>query len=327
MPASRPDHPSPRQRAVFVIGAGRSGTSTVTRALRALGVDLGNRFKRASRKNPTGFFEDADLLALSKSVRRRIGIRADSVRLIHTEELDDPALDDLRSKAAATIRRRFRSSPIWGFKYGRTLRILPFWEPVLETLDTEPAFVIALRNPLSVARSRERLDPRRGMQEVSDLEWLVSIVPYLRRTRGHRLAVVDYDALMDAPVEQLARLADRLGLPAEHADQAAIEDYARRFLDAGLRHSRFNDADLDASTTLNPLVRDAYRLLQRLGSGEFDADEDAFWHHWEDIEHGVDRLAPVLRLIDHREHERRRSLINPLGPLQGLSLLKPWFRR
>lgn len=314
------------QRVVFVIGAGRSGTSTVTRALMALGVNLGDRFKRASRKNPTGFFEDAELLALSKKVRQRIGVRADSVRLIDASELQGEAMADLRARACEIIQRRFGASPIWGFKYGRTLRILPFWEPVLTELNTEPAFLIALRNPLSVARSRSKLDPRRGLQEASDLEWLVSIVPYLRRTQGYRLAVVDYDELMDRPVEQLQRIAQQLDLPAEHASPEQVKAYAERFLDPGLRHSRFDDAALDQAEALNPLVRDAYRRLRRLATGESEADS-AFWADWQRIEQGVADLAPVLRLVDLREQERRRAMFNPLGPFQSFSLLKPWLKR
>jgi hypothetical protein len=319
--------PHRRQRVVFVIGAGRSGTSTLTRALGALGVDLGNHFKRASRKNPTGFFEDADLLALSKAVRKQIGVRADSVRLIQAHELKGPAMQPLRDKAAKVIVQRFGASPIWGFKYGRTLRILPFWEPVLTELEIEPSFVIALRNPLSVARSRARLDPRRGLQEASDLEWLVSIVPYLRQTRPYRLAVVDYDELMDHPVAQLQRLAWQLDLPEEQASQARVRAYAEEFLDAGLRHTRFDDAELDASADLNPLVRDGYRLLRRLATGEWSAEDEEFWDRWQAIEKGVNNLAPILKLFDQREHERRRAILSPLGPLQGLSLIKPWLKR
>lgn len=315
-----------KQRVIFVIGAGRSGTSTVTRALIALGVDLGNKFKRASRKNPTGFFEDADLLDLSKRVRKRIGVRADSVRLIKASELHGPDMQDLREQARSIITKRFGHSPFWGFKYGRTLRILPFWEPLLADLNIEPGFLIALRNPLSVASSRARLDPRRGLQEASDLEWLVSIVPYLRRTRGHRLAVVDYDELMDHPVAQLQRIAKQLDLPAESAGPEQVKTYAERFLDPGLRHSRFDDDALDQSADLNPLVRDAYRLLRQLATAERTADE-AFWQDWQRIERGVADLAPVLRLIDLRENERRRAILSPLGPLQSLSLLKPWLRR
>ncbi len=318
---------APDRRVVFVIGAGRSGTSTVTRALAALGVDLGDRFKRASRKNPTGFFEDAELLALSKRVRKQLGVRADSLRLLRPDQLKDASMQRLREQAVEIIQRRFPGSPIWGFKYGRTLRILPFWEPVLAQLGIEPSFLIALRNPLSVARSRARLDARRGLQEVSDLEWLVSIVPFLRLTRPYRLCVVDYDLLMDEPVAQLQRMAQQLALPPDHASPEQVRAYAEQFLDAGLRHTRFSDAELDQHPDLNPLVRDGYRLLRTLANGERDSGDPAFWAAWAEIEKGVSNLAPILALIDRREQAHRRAMLSPLGPLQGLALLKPLLRR
>ncbi len=37
------------QRAVLVLGAGRSGTSIITRAIQAVGVELGDDFKPPSR--------------------------------------------------------------------------------------------------------------------------------------------------------------------------------------------------------------------------------------------------------------------------------------
>ena len=322
---SQPIQPDARapQRAVFIIGAGRSGTSLLTRALAALGVELGDHFKRATRKNPTGFFEDADLLAISKAVRNRIGVRAESVRLIAPEELISEEMSDLRQRAVSVIRKRFGDCPIWGFKYGRTLRILPFWEPVLAELDIEPSFVIALRNPLSVARSRARLDPRRGLQAASDLEWLLSIVPFLRRTRPHRLAVVDYDELMDKPVAQLSRLAEELALPPATTTSRQIEEYAENFLNPGLRHTRYAAEDLDQDKELNPLVRTGYRLLRQVSRGELGTRDEAFWKQWRFVEQGVRDLRPILNLMDLRENERRRAVTSLFGPLQALSLLKP----
>jgi len=319
--------PGVRQRAVFIIGAGRSGTSTIARGVAALGVDLGERFKAATRKNPTGFFEHAELLAISKQVRRTIDIRADSVRLIAPESLQGARLEPMRLRARQVIRRDFARSPIWGFKYGRTLRILPFWNPLLESLQVDASFVIALRNPLSVARSRAKLDPRRGRQAVSDLEWLVSIVPFLRLTRGQPLAVVDYDLLMDAPVEQLQRLGSLLQLPAGYARAVDIDAYATGFLRPGMRHTCFTDADLERSTGVNPLVRDAYRLLYRLANGAWSPDDVEFWDAWSVIEDGLHILAPALELLDACESERRRAMMNPLGSLQALSLLRNALRR
>ena len=63
-------------------------------------------------------------------------------------------------------------------------------------------YLVALRNPLSVAASRGKLDARRGRQQKSDLEWLVNVVPYFRRARSRPLVVVDYDLLLANPEAQ-----------------------------------------------------------------------------------------------------------------------------
>ena len=316
------------KKAVFVIGAGRSGTSTLTRALQALGVDLGQHFKKASRKNPKGFFEDADLLAISKKARRVLGLRADSVRWLAPGAFDNPKLQPLQDQAIQVINKRFGHSPVWGFKYGRTLRILPFWDRVLAATQSQPCFVIALRNPISVARSRAKIDPRRGTQAASDLEWLMSIVPFLRHTRAHPLSVVDYDDLMDHPHQTLSRVSQTLGLVGTSDGADTIQSFIDEFLDQRLRHSKFSEDDLDQAADLNPIVKDAYGLLrQRADTENRPGGDDAFWVAWEAIEQRVMALKPVLALIDEREAQWRRAITHPLGPLQAWALIRPWFKQ
>ena len=129
-----------RSIAVVVLGAGRSGTSAATRGLAAVGVDLGDRLRAGWGKNPTGFFEDRDILALNQRLKRILGVRGDSVRLIEPEEWDRPEVVAHRAEAVDTLKRRFGGSPLWGYKYGRTLRFLPFWEAVHEALDLDVQF-------------------------------------------------------------------------------------------------------------------------------------------------------------------------------------------
>lgn len=316
------------KQAIFVIGAGRSGTSTITRALQAMGVDLGDHFKKASRKNPKGFFEDADLLAISKKARRVLGLRADSVRFIDRSAFDDPRLVALQDDAIEVIQKRFGQSPIWGFKYGRTLRILPFWDRILRETHSTPAFLIALRNPISVAQSRKKIDPRRGRQAASDLEWLMSIVPFLRHTRAHRLVVVDYDDLMDTPLRELTRIARELDLPLGDQGDEKIRAFVDGFLDQSLRHNRFNASDLDAAPELNPIVRDAYPLLKQWTWADKEVGfEDQFWADWANIETQTQSLKPILALMDQKEADWRKAISSPLGPLQAWQLIKPWFKQ
>lgn len=306
-----------RPCAVVVLGAGRSGTSAITRGIQAIGVDLGDHLRPGGGKNPTGFFEDQDLLSLNKRLKRALRIRGDSVRLIEEAEWQADAVRLLHDEAVATIRRRFGGVSLWGYKYGRTLRLLPFWRAVYEALDLDVRYVVALRNPLSVARSRAALEPRRGTQEKSDLEWLVNVVPYFHLARERPFVVVDYDRLMADSQAQLRRMLVRLGLPETPAVEESMRAYAAEFLKPGMRHSRFTVEDLERDARANRLTVDAYRWLDRLAGDEIEAGAPALWQDWSRISDAVRAMAPVLRHIDRVEEDLRRAQRSPLGPLQA----------
>ncbi len=307
--------PASRSRAIFVVGAGRSGTSAITRGLQALGVELGDRLKAPTDKNPTGFFEDRDLLRIAKQTRSELGLRAESVSLIDAPQWSKAEVDALVDQAVATIQQRFVHYPLWGFKYAQTLRMLPFWETVTQRAGIDLNFVVAARNPLSVARSRTQLDPLRGLQEKTDLEWLVNVVPYFRRMAERRFVVVEYDLLMEDPRVQLARMAERLSIPMDNTAQRGVEAFVGEFLKPGMRHTHFVDDDLDRDPRLNPLVRDAYRWLRRLATDQVAADDPELWRDWARIEAQLEASAPLLRHVDYLESELRRRRGGGLGRL------------
>ena len=314
---------APAPIAVVVVGAGRSGTSAITRGVQALGVELGSNLRPAGGKNPTGFFEDQHLLAINKRLKRLLRIRGDSVRLIDGDEWRAPAVRALQQQAIETVRRDFGRHRLWGYKYARTLRLLPFWREVFAALHLDVRYVVALRNPVSVARSRAQLDPQRGTQEHSDLEWLVNVVPYLRELRAHPMVVVDYDLVMAQPGEQLRRIAAVLGLPVSARTEAGIADYAAQFLRPGMRHSVFSDHDLE-DDRVNPLTRDAYLWLRRLAVDARDAAAAQRWQEWAGIEQRLTALAPVLRHVDRVRADLRRAEWNPFGPVQAAA--RAWRR-
>ncbi|MBX3024832.1 hypothetical protein KF840_07965 [bacterium] len=314
-----------RQTVVIIVGAGRSGTSAITRGVQALGVELGDHLRPPGGKNPTGFFEDQDLLAINKRLKRLLRVRGDSVRLIDDAEWRAPAVRALQQHAIATVRRRFGAHALWGYKYARTLRLFPFWQPVFAALALDTRFVVALRNPLSVARSRAALDPQRGTQEQSDLEWLVNVVPYFRDLRGRPLVVVDYDLVLAEPAAQLRRMGSTLELPPAAERDAAIDAYAAGFLRPGMRHSVYADRDLDGR--VNPLTADAYRWLRRLATDASTPADERMWSEWEDIERRLAALAPVLRHVDRIQAALRRAQWNPFGPLQAAAQAWRRYRR
>ena len=318
-----------QQRFIVVLGAGRSGTSTITRGLRALGVELGDQLRPGGGKNPFGFFEDEGLLKLNKRLRTTLGLRADSVSLIQPDQWQMPAVQALAQEAQETIRRRFGRYSVAGYKFAGTLRMLPFWQRVLQSLDLDVRYVMAVRNPISVARSRAQLNPRRGVQAKSDLEWLVNVVPYFCAVRERPFVVVDYDLVMADAVTQLERIATTLDLPLTAATTAGIQEYAKQFLHPNLRHYHFTEEDLINNPQVNSLTREAYLWLHRLATDSVEPYSPQVWHQWEQIENALGAQAPFLRYVDQLEAELRRAQRSIFGPLQlipqaWLNMRKNW---
>ncbi|SDG19926.1 hypothetical protein SAMN05216241_106179 [Limimonas halophila] len=300
-----------RQRAVVVVGAGRSGTSAVTRGVAALGVDLGDNLKAGTAKNPKGFFEDWDLIRVNYDLRRTFGFKRSGagVTRLSAEEVEGADLEPLVERAAEVIHARFGDSPVWGFKAGGVLSFLPFWERVFARVGCEPSYVVALRNPISVAKSRTKASLRRGVQENSDLEILARLVPNFRRAAQHPLAVLEYDRLLGDAKGELMRAADTLGLPVTDAVERNLDAYATDFLSQGLRRNAASEAELRAHPRLSPLTRDAYLALRRLASGEWSLDSPAFWAEWDRIDRTHAEMAPALRHIDALEAEMSQGIV------------------
>lgn len=295
------------QTAVLVLGAGRSGTSTLSRGLAALGINIGQHFVRPVRKNPRGLFEEKHLLALSKKVRNSLGMRADSVQRIDDERWNNPATQRLSERMQRAIRRWYGDAPIWAFKYAGTGRLLPFWLTLFERMEIEPAFVFAYRNPLSVRASRAKLNQERAVPAHNQLEWLANVLPHIHRLENRRLIVVDYDRLLEQPEQQLLRVAEKLGIAHTPEMGTAIQDFARQFLRRDLRHTHFGDEDLKNDHELHPLVRKSALLLSSMARDAPLTDEPELWAHWRALQTEYFELGPILALIEDLKRANRRA--------------------
>ena len=322
---------SAHRKAVIVVGAGRSGTSVLTAGVGALGVDLGDSLKPGGvKKNPKGFFEDTDLLDVNHRVHKAFGLRASgaNVRLVEDRAWRTTDLEALHDEAVAIIERRFGDDRPFGLKSGGLLRLMPFWERVFESAGITPGYVMALRNPLSVADSRANLDVFRGYQEKSDLEWLVQVLPYIDRLRGHPLVVVDYDHLMEDAARQLRRIADALDLPVDASVETGIRTFAEEFATKDLYHHRHDPTELRAREELNPITVETYLWLHRLASDEVSAGDPQLWSALADLQARFQDMAPVLRYVDFLEEEVKRRYFGLAGLWQkALPRLGPGGRK
>jgi hypothetical protein len=289
-------------RAVLLLGMHRSGTSAIARGLGALSVYLGNDFLDAQPENPTGYWEDKGIVALNERLLGALGLKWDDTPPIDRRAFERRRVRALRRDAIGYLNRTFTSEPLWGFKDPRTIRVLPFWQRALRDCNVDDSYVVAIRNPRSVAAS---LFARQAMDaDTAYGLWLVHMVPFFNQVIGKPFVVVDYDLLMRDPRAQLARIAHGLGVPIE-VGSVEIAGFVSGFLDASLRHSIFEPDDFDDGSPVARLTRDAYLRLYELAADRAEGPGSSLPGDWAEFQA---RLNLILE-----PQPRRRPW--PFGPL------------
>lgn len=254
-----------RSQAVLVVGMHRSGTSTIARALVALGVYLGSDFLEAQPENPRGYWEDKGIVGLNEWVLHSLRSNWDDVPPIDRHRIEAWKLWRQRLAAAKYVRQTFGRRPLWGFKDPRTIRVLPFWQQVMRKVEADDTYVLAVRNPRSVAASlyrRQQMDTA-----VAYRLWLNYTMPFLQDLLDKNAVVVDYDLLVQQPRLQVERISRALHLPArDRARSREVDRFVNAFVDEGLRHSRFAPQDIGSTDEVARTACDAYVALQDLAN-------------------------------------------------------------
>ena len=297
--------PKITQKVIVVLGMHRSGTSTVARGLKALGVELGNNLVSPTPDNEKGFWEDIEINELNDDVLAALGCTWHSLRLIEPDEQIGPKTAPLRLRAIDLISKKFGESEVFGIKSPRMCRLLPFWQQIFEHLRLEDKYVISIRNPLSVAKS---LAARNGFSaEKSHLLWLEHVIPSLSCTQGKPRVVIDYDRLLNDPVPQMKRVASSLGIVIDDAAKKELSLYAGDFLEQNLRHTQFEPKALDLDPRAPKLAADAYHWLLKYAD-EASLLSPTNHETWRHIEQSFTAFAPIYNLLDRESRELATEL-------------------
>jgi len=311
---------SGKHKVVVVLGMHRSGTSTVARGLQALGVDLGNNLLPQQPDNPRGFWEDSGLLAINEELLASCGLVWHSFGAVDARHWSSPGLDDLRLNAINYVRKNFGDRPIWGFKDPRTARVLPFWQSVFKHLGIKDTYVIAVRNPISVARSLEARN--QFSTEKSYILWLDHVIPSVLGTSGKPCVVTNYDALLTSPKQQLVRIAKALGLGLGKKAGVPIDEFAEQFIEPDLRHSVYDEKDLRLDPSISRLTRVAYELLLKRSKDRLRTGDDEFKKGWKYVKETYAEILPVTRQLEKLSAEHRGSLADYQLNLQQITDLQ-----
>ncbi len=253
--------------AVLVLGMHRSGTSALTRGLEVLGVELGKNLKPGiAGENDKGFFEDWTLSAINDELLALSGEQWDSLRATAQPHAPPSEVNALKIKALGYLQKAFGAAPWFAFKDPRSCRNVAFWEDVVRRDGRRPFFIIAFRNPMSVARSLQR---RNGFSHKQSYNmWLVHYARIMEAVRDKPHACVEYDEVMREPGRVLERVACDMADPTVRVSLPLLAAYETEFLDPKLRNHVFRSDTLELDDDCSPMVADIYAMLQREAAGE-----------------------------------------------------------
>jgi len=301
---SKDDKEMTQNRLIVVLGMHRSGTSAITRGLQVLGVQLGTRLiPPVESNNIKGFWEDREINSLNIEMQNFLVNDWHNLSPIQSGDVAALRKNGYTLRAVELLRRKLAEAPLFGFKDPRVAKLLPFWKEVFEHCQLDVGYVLALRHPLSVAKSlaqRDRLDPGK-----SYLLWLGHVLTSLMNTAGHKRVIVDYDRLMQAPEHELNRIGEGLSLTIEPVE---LQHYKTEFLDQGLRHSVHDLNDLVLDAACPPIVREVYASLLDLASNETTVNDVAPKGQIAAWAGEFERLKSLLSLVDRLSTQNANAL-------------------
>ena len=282
------------KKCIVVFGMHRSGTSAITRGLKVLGVELGDRLMTfVENDNEKGFWEDIEINSLNDEMLHTLGSTWHYLSPIQPDDIEVLLKSDYLLRAKALLCQKINDTSVFGFKDPRVSKLLPFWQEVFSQCQLDVNYVWTIRNPLSVVESlikRSDFDKAK-----SYLLWLSYVIVILSGTAGEKTILVDYDRLMQSPDFELKRIAKQFNLK---IDPMEMKNYITEFLDKKLQHNVYDMKDLLVDKFCPPLVHEIYKELLEVASDKKTLEDLSLKKKiniWTDE---FERLKSLLALID-----------------------------
>ena len=282
------------KKLIVVLGMHRSGTSVTTRGLQVMGVSLGEKtMPPAKGNNDKGFWEDLDLNSFNIEILKVIENDWYYLAPIRRRHIKKLRSEGYVLRASELLHQKTSSTPVFGFKDPRVVKLLSFWKEVFSDCQFDVNYVLTLRHPLSVVKS---LTARNGfIAEHSYLLWLGHVLESLSGSAGSKRVLVDYDRLLKSPDVEMMRISKSIGL---EIDRAALQSYKAEFLEEALRHTVYDSNDLLLDNACLPIVREVYTALLDVASDKVTLDDKALQSKVSEWLVEYERLKSSLLLVD-----------------------------
>ncbi len=271
----------PTPTVVFVVGAGRSGTSTLAGLLRRHGLRVPEPEVAPDATNPRGFSESQWLVDLHDRLLADVVVQVGDARPDAWYDTGEACLrEPARIRATQWLTEQLDAGDDLVLKDPRLGWFLPLWRAAALRAGARTTYATMLRPPAEVAASREHHYANRLGAAHLTASWLNMHLHAERATRPAPVldeetasgtaedraprVFVRYADLLDDWVVQLQRVGETLGLGSVlGADAERVRD-GHRFVDPSLRRMTHGLDDLDLPPRLRELAEESWTALGSL---------------------------------------------------------------
>ena len=267
-----PAEPTPsaaetKRRIVFVVGSGRSGTSTMSGTLQALGMHVPQPEVSADATNPKGFGEPQWIVEFHERLMARSRVQtADARPQAWFEAGQFATRENVRNELFDYLTDQFaEAAPTEELviKDPRLVWFLGLWRSAAIRTRAKPVYVTMLRPPTEVVGSKQKYYAGKQGEISRTAGWVNVMLGTERATRDAARAFVRYhDMLTDWTVPVFA-LGESLDLSAVQRASAQDLRKVHSFIDPSLRRVQLTWDDVTVPQRLREIAEETWEALNK----------------------------------------------------------------
>lgn len=275
-PTATDDPPESPRRVVYVVGSGRSGTSTLCGALQQLGLRVPQPEVVPDKTNPKGFGEPQWVVGLHHRLLQQAGVQVSDARPKAWFEAGKLATrEDVRQRVSTWLTAQLRKGDEIVVKDPRLSWFLGLWRVATIRSGVRPSFATMLRPPTEVIGSKYTYYNRyihHGTAGYVDgiSAWVNMMLHTERATRGSERVFIRYHDLLDDWTVPISDAAERLDLRAVKSASANDIRKVHNFIDPSLRRIQLTWDDVPVPRQLRELAGDTWEQLNLLAEPDGD---------------------------------------------------------
>ncbi len=263
------------RRVVFVVGSGRSGTSTMSGTLQTLGVHVPQPEVTPDATNPKGFGEPQWVVDFHTELLKRCQVHVSDARPAAWFEAGKLATDRfLRERVDEWLAAQFaEGGSELVIKDPRLSWFMGQWRSAAVRAGAVPSFITMLRPVTEVVGSKQLYYASRFGEVGRTAAWVNMMLHTERATRGSQRAFVRYDDLLGDWTIPVFEIGERFDLAAVKMASANDIRKVHNFIDPGLHRVSVTWDEIRVPAPLKEIAQQTWERMATLADDGGDTPE------------------------------------------------------